>query len=343
MLERGLVQVYTGDYGHFNFAPIGLCFRAAGQGLKSLITCFAPHELMKGASEAAALLEANLVIDHLTLPRDSRKPLTNNDEELRLKFQETEKAALSGDYDIVVLNDILALWDRGIIPLADILKVLEQKPPQVEVVLTGPLLPEELLARADLVTHMVIHEQTNQAEQERNIRKQGRIEVITGNGKGKTTYCLGKALLTSALGVRSIVLQFIKSPRLYGEVISAKKIPFLEIRSMGKGFLGSQSTAIEKKHQEAATKAWEKCLREIFSLQYGLVVLDEINTATFYGLVNTGSVSGMCSLKPQSLELLLSGRNAHAEVLAAASKIIEMKEIKHPFRDGIRAREGIEY
>ncbi len=105
----------------------------------------------------------------------------------------------------------------------------------------------------------------------------------------------------------------------------------------------SDSAGPGKKHLEAARQAWEECLREIFSLKYGLVVLDEINIATHYGLTHAERVREMLFLKPRKLHLILSGRNAHLEVKEGANSLIEMREIKHPYKKGIKARKGIEF
>jgi cob(I)alamin adenosyltransferase len=78
-------------------------------------------------------------------------------------------------------------------------------------------------------------------------------------------------------------------------------------------------------------------------MKYGLLVLDEINIATHYGLIRGERVKEMLFLKPRQTHLLLSGRNAHPEVTEAASTVIEMKEIKHPFKKGVKARKGIEF
>ena len=146
----------------------------------------------------------------------------------------------------------------------------------------------------------------------------------------------------AANGIPSSILQFIKSPLAYGEVIACERFPHLEIRSMGEGFItGSERPS--KKHRDAARGAWEACLKEIFSLAYRVVVLDEINVATHFVLVHPDRVREMMFLKPRNLHLILSGRDAHSEMMNHASAVFEMKEIKHPFRKGIEARRGIEF
>ena len=140
----------------------------------------------------------------------------------------------------------------------------------------------------------------------------------------------------------SSILQFIKSSRAYGEVVAIKRFPNLEVKTMGKGFIVGPSKP-SKKHLRAARIAWEACLREIFSLDYRLIVLDEINVATHLGLVHPERVREMMFLRPKGVNIILSGRNAHSEMIEHATAAFEMREIKHPFYKGIQARRGIEF
>lgn len=325
MLKKGLIQVYTGSSEQINFAPFGLAVRASGHKFRTLITCFEPHELLDGAISAASYLDT-MIIEHSGIDKAPDA------------FQKARQAALAGDYDIVVLSHIIPLINQGVIGLDHVLALMEDKPENVELVLSGSGAPQDIIEKADLLTEMVVS-----GPQETSIENKGTIEVITGNGKGKTTYCFGRAVLESCLGTRSSMVQFIKSPKPYGEVKALRKLPNLKIMSMGEGFLDLDSSGPKKKHMDAAGRAWEECLKEVFSLQYGLIVLDEIDNATHYGLINPERVRDMLLLKPRDLHLLLSGRNAHSKVMAAATTVIEMKEIKHPFKKGIKARKGIEF
>ena len=342
MLKQGLIQVYTGTTEHFNFAPIGLSLRAAGQGLRILNACFTPHELSEGIDAATTFLRPNLVVDYSAARAFSGENGPDGDVVLHA-FQSAREAALDGRFDMVIFNGIHPLLNRGIIPFHDVRSLMAEKPSHVELVFSGPGAPAEMTDAADLVTEMVVSRSRPPEEENGLEHRPGCIEVVTGNGKGKTTYCLGKAMLSSCTGILSAFLQFIKSPKPYGEVKAVRRLPRLHIDTMGEGFLMSDTEAARKKHLDAARLAWERCLREIFSLKYGLVALDEINTATYYGLVHADRVREMLFLKPRELHLLLSGRNAHAEITGAASCVIEMREIKHPFRKGIKARKGIEY
>jgi cob(I)alamin adenosyltransferase len=343
MLDKGLIQVYTTESDQMNFAPIGLSLRAAGHGLRTLITSFTSDEMLEGLSFASQFLHPNLAIEHChTEQTPLRADETKNATPQNQVFQKTIEAIFSEDFQIVVLNGIHRALDQGLLSFEDILRLMRQKPGDKELILSGKGLSDQIIERADLVTEMVVTKAPKHTEESRP-RDNGTVDVITGPGKGKTTYCLGKAMLMSSMGIPSVVFQTIKSPKLYGEVRAIQKLPFLEIKSMGKGFLHKHSAGLEKKHIDAAKAAWALLLKKIFSLEYRLVVLDEINVATHYGLINFHRVREMLFMKPDNLHLLLSGRHAHPEVTEAATNVIEMQEIKHPFRKGIKARKGIEF
>ncbi len=343
MLEKGLIQVYTTKSDHTNFAPIGLGLRAAGHNFKTLVTCFSTHEFMGGCMAGAFLLKPNLIINH-TASCCSGSKVEGSPQVLIESFQNARKAAIEGIFDIVVFNGIHLPLRQGILKLDELIELCNEKSPFVELIFSGSNIPSELQDCANLVTEMVVKHHPARVRMEQTFAHEGQIEVVTGAGKGKTTYCLGKAMLMSSMGISSFILQVIKSPKLYGEVIAIERLPNLTIRTMGKGFIKKKGhNPFENKHRDAARKAWEVWLREIYSMKYGLLVLDAINVATHYGLIRPERVEEMLFLKPPHLHLLLSGRNAHPEVVKAATTLVEMREIKHPFRDGIKARKGIEF
>ncbi len=339
MLKRGFTQIYTSKSDQLNFAPIGLSLRACGQGLRVLVVFLAPNEFADEAAIASSLLAPNLSID-CSAVKDERGAITDKGHPLLITeaFKRLKMAVLSGKFDMVVLYDLHEILSRGLYSPSDILALITKKPSCVELVLTGQNVSEEIIKEADLVTKMVLQRSERIPATDR-----GLVEVITGNGKGKTTYCLGKAFLSSCKKIPTLILQTIKSPRRYGEVIAIDKLDYIDIKTMGRGFIHAKGAEFDRKHKDAAHRAWERSLRDIFSRQYGLVVLDEINIATHYGLINPERISEMLFLKPKNLNLLLSGRNAHPIVTASASRVIEMKEIKHPFKKGIKARKGIEF
>jgi len=345
MLKTGLIQVYTGNGAGIHFIPFGLGLRAAGRNFRVHISCFPPNEMMEGALKISKLLRPNLFIHYPNMSEAGAGPEWKkvDNHEIERLFEKSRKALHSGRFDLVVLNGINRSVSQGIIPADALLALIKEKPKHVELVFSGPDAHEEVLSQADLITEMVVHGGMEKTAGDSDDLEAAPAEVVTGTGKGKTTYCLGKAMLMSGMGIRAKIIQFVKAPKAYGEVRAIEKLPALDIESLGEGFLRASGKAPDRKHLEAARRAWEACLREIFSLEYGLMVLDEINIATHYALIRPERIREMLFLKPRNLHVILSGRNAHEEVMEGASSVIEMKEIKHPFRKGIKARKGIEY
>jgi len=327
-----------------NLAHIGLTLRATGQNLRTFLMGFLPHPFINTEDRALSFLKPNVVVKRIpitTTPSVENLPDRDKDK-IRCSFKHIQDIVLGGSYDIVILEGINQIVNRGIIPPSNIMNLIKKKPAHVELVLTGRNAEDEIIEQADLVTEMVEHKVEKGSWEVEGRSPEGCIGVVTGNGKGKTTYCLGRAMFFAANGIPSRMLQFIKSPLAYGEVIACERFPNLEIKSMGEGFIFG-STTPSKKHREAARGAWEACLREIFSLTYRLIVLDEINVATQLGLVHPDRVREMMFLKPRNLHIILSGRDAHPQMIKHASAVFEMKEIKHPFHRGVEARKGIEY
>ena len=179
--------------------------------------------------------------------------------------------------------------------------------------------------------------------------RKGLVIVYTGDGKGKTSAALGNVFRGLGHGWRALVIQFFKGdwPVVFGELESAKLYPQLEILQLGKGFVGIMG---DKKpldeHQEAARRAIGIAKEKIFSGKYDIVVLDEVNYAVDYldlKLVELADVLEIIEKKPPSMHLVLTGRNAKKEIIEKADLVTEMKEIKHPFHQGIPAQKGIDY
>jgi len=333
--ETGLIQVYTSPSRRTNYAPYGLALRASGQGLRTLIIHFAPHDFMGGEKKACTSLAPNLVIDASALDGfDPKEGMAAG--KARDAFQKAMEAAVSGTFDVVVLEGVLGMVSDGLIPLHEVLDLMLEKAAHMELVLTGSEASDMIIEKADLVTEMSVRTSARGKHQEP-------IEVVTGKGKGKTTYCLGKALLMSSMDVPTFILQVVKSPKPYGEVMAIKKLPGLEIETMGKGFVDKRNPDADPSHWEAAREAWERGKEIISSSRYGLVVLDEINIAVNYGFIHPDEVQNLLLNKPKGVHLMLSGRYAKTDVMKHATVVMEMKEVKHPFKNGIGARRGIEY
>ena len=173
----------------------------------------------------------------------------------------------------------------------------------------------------------------------------GLVIVYTGGGKGKTTAALGMALRAVGYGHKVCMIQFIKGSWHYGEMDSSKKLaPEFELVAVGKGFVGIlDDTSPKEEHEKYAEEAMKICQEKILSENYDLVILDEINYAVNLGLINLKSVIELIKSKPKKLDLVLTGNHAKEEILHLADLVTEMKEIKHPFQSGIKAKKGIDF
>lgn len=175
--------------------------------------------------------------------------------------------------------------------------------------------------------------------------KDGLVIVYTGGGKGKTTAALGMALRAVGHGKRICMIQFIKGSWHYGEMDSAGRLaPEFEMTAAGRGFVGIvDDKSPREDHRDAAQEAARISRERISSNQYDLVILDEINYAVDLGLVDLQDVIGMIRTKPEGLDLVLTGNHVRREVIDLADLVTEMREIKHPYRAGIKARRGVDF
>lgn len=171
----------------------------------------------------------------------------------------------------------------------------------------------------------------------------GLVLVFTGNGKGKTTAALGMALRAWGQGMKVLVLQFIKGSRTYGEVLATAKMEGLEIRPLGEGFITGSDEKDMESHRLAARKALEEARSEITSGRWDMVVLDEIIYAAGFKLIREEDLLEIISVKPYGMHLVLTGRNAPRSLIDRADLVSEVKEVKHPYNQGIKAQKGVEF
>ena len=172
----------------------------------------------------------------------------------------------------------------------------------------------------------------------------GLVMVYTGDGKGKTTAALGLALRQIGWGRRVFFLQFMKGEgNVYGERISAEKfLPDLKIEQCGRDFFVDLSDP-DPIDWELAERGFERAVEAINSGEYGLVVLDEACIAMACGLLCTQKVIGLIESRPSHVDLVLTGRYCPQSIIDVADMVSEVKEIKHHFTKGVKARQGIEY
>ena len=175
--------------------------------------------------------------------------------------------------------------------------------------------------------------------------KNGLTIVYTGKGKGKTTAALGIVLRATGYKKKICMIQFIKGSWHYGEMESSKRLePEFEMVAIGKGFVGIIDDKSPKEdHQEIAKEAIRISNEKIQSGKYDIVILDEINYAVNLNLISLDDVLDLIKSKPENVDLVLTGNYAKEEVIEAADLVTEMKEIKHPFQKGIKAKEGIDF
>ena len=174
--------------------------------------------------------------------------------------------------------------------------------------------------------------------------KKGLIIVHTGNGKGKTTAAIGMALRGSGHGLKTLMVQFIKETWKYGELNAIERLaPEFEIKPMGKGYKKLKEHPPDPKDVLAAAEAWAYAKEKIFSKEYHMIILDEVNIAIFYHLIPVKDVLEVLKAKPDAIHLVLTGRNAHPDIIEFADLVTEMKVIKHPYNKGVKAQKGIEF
>lgn len=176
-------------------------------------------------------------------------------------------------------------------------------------------------------------------------KKMGLIVVLTGNGKGKTTSALGITLRSAGHGMKVCFIQFMKGDIHSGELDSVKRLePYVEFHVMGKGFCGIMGNPYKfPEHRKDAQKAMALAREKISSGLYDVVILDEINNSLKLRLVNLEEVLELIDTKPEKMHLVLTGRDAHPEVIKRAHTVSEVIEVKHAFREGIEPQKGIDY
>jgi cob(I)alamin adenosyltransferase len=171
---------------------------------------------------------------------------------------------------------------------------------------------------------------------------QGLVQVFTGNGKGKTTAALGTILRAAGHGLKIFAVFFMKGDYAYGEFDALLKLPGVEIFQSGlRKFTDPLNIKPEEKEQ--AVSALAAARQAINSGNYDLVVLDEVNVALEYKLIEFDDVLKLIEEKPPRVEIILTGRYADNRMLEMADLVTEMVKVKHPFDKGIKARKGIEY
>jgi len=174
--------------------------------------------------------------------------------------------------------------------------------------------------------------------------RRGLLLINTGPGKGKTTAALGTALRAVGNGMRVLVLQFLKGSWHYGELDAVQ--PFgsnFVLKQMGRGFVKVGGAETDPEDIRLVEAAWAEAREAILSGEWDLVILDEINYAISYGMLDPDLVADTLRQRPEMVHVILTGRNAHPTLVELADTVTEMREVKHAYQKGILAQRGIEY
>ena len=195
--------------------------------------------------------------------------------------------------------------------------------------------------------------------------RRGLILINTGPGKGKTTAALGTAFRAAGNGMRVLFLQFLKGSWHYGELDAAQALnaaltPALGtaltpdpgsappaqhfvIKQLGRGFVKVGGAETDPEDLRLVEAAWAEATAAILSEDWDLIVLDEINYAIGYKMLDPQAVADVLARKPEMTHIILTGRNAHPILIELADTVTEMREVKHAYQKGILAQRGIEF
>jgi cob(I)alamin adenosyltransferase len=174
--------------------------------------------------------------------------------------------------------------------------------------------------------------------------RKGLLLIFTGPGKGKTTAALGTAFRALGNGMRVLMLQFLKGSWHYGELDAAEKFAGqFELRQMGRGFVKVGGAETDPEDVRMVEAAWDEAKAAIVSGDWDMVVLDEINYAIGYKMLDPEAVAEFLAGRPEMVHVVLTGRNAHPRLVELADTVTEMRQVKHAYEKGVLAQRGIEY
>jgi cob(I)alamin adenosyltransferase len=189
---------------------------------------------------------------------------------------------------------------------------------------------------------MIRHKEAFEARKARATQEKGLLIVHTGAGKGKTTAALGLAFRALGQGMRVGIVQFIKGAIPTGEAaLAARLAPALEMYTMGDGF--TWNTQDRDQDMASARKAWDRARALLRDGSFDLVILDELNVVLKHNYLPLEDVLSELRRRRPMLHVVVTGRNASAELIDLADLVTEMKLVKHPYRAGVKAQKGVEF
>jgi cob(I)alamin adenosyltransferase len=175
-----------------------------------------------------------------------------------------------------------------------------------------------------------------------NHLKQGFVQIYTGNGKGKSTAAIGQAVRAAGFGLKTYIAQFMKEYP-YNELSSLKKLSeWIAIEQFGGDEFVYRKELPGKEELAKAKKGLQTAKEKMLSGDYDLIILDEAIVAIYFKLIETKDLVEFIKVKPENVELILTGRYCTKELIELADLVTEMKEVKHYYQKGILSRKGIE-
>jgi cob(I)alamin adenosyltransferase len=172
------------------------------------------------------------------------------------------------------------------------------------------------------------------------IDRKGYIHIYTGDGKGKTTAAIGLAIRAAGYGMKTYIGQFMKGQH-YGELTALRDHPCITIEQYGDVECVHREE-ITQKHMDQAQHGLKQAQKAIHSHRYDIIILDEINVAVWFDLIKAEEVLKLLNERPKNVEFILTGRRAPEAFLEMADLVSEVKEVKHYYNRGVKARTGIE-
>lgn len=170
----------------------------------------------------------------------------------------------------------------------------------------------------------------------------GYIHLYTGNGKGKTTAAFGLALRAAGAGLKSIIIQFMKGQH-YSEIDAVKMLDgIIKVEQYGSKQFCMPDGENFQEHHDLAQKGYNRAKEVLKDNRHSLVILDEIVTSLLFKLISIEQIIRLIEIRPQNIELILTGRNAPPDLIQQCDLVTEMKEVKHYYTNGVEARTGIE-
>ncbi len=198
------------------------------------------------------------------------------------------------------------------------------------------------LSEDDHKKRMEVVKAAHERKQARATREKGLLVVNTGTGKGKTTAALGIALRALGHGMKVGMIQFIKGALATGEQAFARLHPGrLEVLTLGEGY--TWDTQDRARDIEVARRAWDRGRSMMADPSYDIVIFDELNIVLKYAYLPLDEVLETFRGKREMLHVVVTGRYAPQELIDLADLVTEMRVVKHPYADGIKAQKGIEF